>query len=37
MSIWYNRKWLTTIKSMLDGLLYALLVAGTFGWRWPHA
>lgn len=37
MSIWYRRAWLTTIKSMLDGLLYALLVAGTFGWRWPHA
>jgi hypothetical protein len=36
MSIWYRRSWLTTIKSTLDGLLYALLTAGTFGWLWPR-
>ncbi len=35
-SIWYHRRWGTTLKSMADGLLYALLTAGTFGWRWPH-
>jgi hypothetical protein len=34
-SIWYNRKWSTTLKSMFDGLIYALLTAGTFGWLWP--
>jgi hypothetical protein len=34
-SIWYSRKWSTTIKSMFDGLLYALLTAGIFGWLWP--
>ena len=34
-SIWWNRKWSTTLKSTADGLVYALLTAGTFGWLWP--
>ena len=34
-SIWYKRKWTTTIKSAIDGFVYALLVGGTFGWLWP--
>jgi len=34
-SIWYKRKWSTTFRSMADGLLYALLTGGTFGWLWP--
>lgn len=34
-SIWYRRKWSTTLKNTLDGLLYALLTGGTFGWLWP--
>ena len=36
MSIWYKRAWSTTIKATLDGLIYALLTAGTFGWLWPR-
>jgi hypothetical protein len=36
MSIWYRRAWSTTIKSTIDGLIYALLTAGTFGWLWPR-
>jgi hypothetical protein len=36
MSIWYRRAWLTTIKGTIDGLIYGLLTAGTFGWLWPH-
>lgn len=35
-SIWWSRNWGMTIRSMIDGLLYALLTAGTFGWLWPH-
>jgi hypothetical protein len=35
-SIWGMRKWSTTLKSMFDGLVYALLTAGTFGWLWPR-
>jgi hypothetical protein len=34
-SIWYKRAWLTTIKNTIDGLVYALLTAGMFGWLWP--
>lgn len=36
MSIWYRRSWLVTIKATVDGLVYALLTAGTFGWLWPR-
>lgn len=36
LSIWYKRAWSTTIKSTVDGLIYGLLTAGTFGWLWPH-
>ncbi len=35
-SIWYKRKWSTTLKSMFDGLIYGMLTGGTFGWLWPH-
>jgi hypothetical protein len=34
-SIWWQHRWSTTIKYMLDGLIYALLMAGVFGWLWP--
>jgi len=33
-SIWMRRKWSTTIKMTIDGLAYALVTAGTFGWLW---
>lgn len=35
-SIWYGRNWGTTLKTMLDGLIYGLLTAGVFGWLWPR-
>ncbi|MBI4456852.1 MAG: hypothetical protein HY644_13275 [Acidobacteria bacterium] len=35
-SIWYKRAWSATLKSTFDGLVYALLTAGTFGWLWPR-
>ena len=34
-TIWYQRAWTTTFKSTIDGLIYALLTGGTFGWLWP--
>src|SRR5579859_4338425 len=34
MSIWFWRSWSSTIKSTIDGLIYALLTAGVFGWLW---
>lgn len=33
--IWKSTKVSTTVKMTFDGLLYALLTAGTFGWLWP--
>ncbi len=35
-SIWYKRAWSVTMKNTLDGLFYALLTAGTFGWLLPR-
>jgi hypothetical protein len=35
MSIWYRRSWRITIKATIDGLIYAFLTAGVFGWLWP--
>ena len=36
-SIWYRRNWVTSLKSTIDGLIYALVTAGVFGWLWPKA
>jgi len=36
-SIWYSRPWSTTAKHTFDGLIYALLTGGVFGWLWPAA
>jgi hypothetical protein len=35
-SIWHHRNWGTTFRMVFDGLIYALLTAGTFGWLWPR-
>jgi len=35
-SIWFKRSWSTTLKNTIDGLVYALLTAGVFGWLWPR-
>ena len=34
--IWKGQKWSATAKEVADGLVYALLTAGTFGWLWPR-
>jgi hypothetical protein len=34
-SIWKAQNWGVTFKHAVDGLIYALLTAGTFGWLWP--
>ena len=33
-SIWKGIRWSSTLKYMLDGLIYGLVTAGTFGWLW---
>jgi len=32
----YARSVTMTIKATVDGLVYALVTAGTFAWLWPH-
>jgi hypothetical protein len=34
--IWYRRSLGTTIRATIDGVIYAALTAGVFGWRWPQ-
>jgi hypothetical protein len=36
-TIWYKRSAATTMRQTVDGLIYALLTAGVFAWRWPGA
>jgi hypothetical protein len=36
MRIWYNRALRSTITATIDGLMYACLTAGVFGWLWPQ-
>jgi hypothetical protein len=33
--IWKQKPWSMVLKHVLDGLIYALLTAGIFGWLWP--
>lgn len=35
-SIWYGKPWISTTKEIIDGVIYGLLTAGTFGWLWPR-
>ncbi len=35
-SIWKGQPWSNTLRGMLDGLIYALVTAGAFGWLWPR-
>jgi len=34
-AIWFGRSWVATLKFSVDGLVYALLTGGIFGWLWP--
>lgn len=34
--IWWGQPWGAVFKDLLDGLIYALVTAGTFGWLWPR-
>ncbi len=33
-SIWFQRSWCTTIRSLVDSVVYAAVTAATFGWLW---
>ena len=36
-SIWKGVSWGVTFKFIVDGILYGLVTAGTFGWLWPKS
>ncbi|MCX7552338.1 hypothetical protein OS175_00480 [Marinicella sp. S1101] len=36
-SIWYGHPWSNTVRYLIDALIYAAVVAGTFAWLWPAA
>ena len=36
MSIWYKRSWVMTLKSTVDGVIFALVTCAVFTWMWPH-
>ena len=35
-AIWFGRPWGPVWREVLDGLVFALLTAGVFGWLWPR-
>ena len=35
-AIWWGRPWKSAGKEFADGIVYALLTAGCFGWLWPR-
>jgi hypothetical protein len=35
-SIWFRRKWSTTLKANIDSLIYGFLTGGMLGWLWPR-
>lgn len=34
-AIWWSRPWKSALKEFADGVVYAALTAGVFGWLWP--
>lgn len=34
-AVWFGRSWSSTIKEIIDGIVYGLLTAGVFAWLWP--
>lgn len=35
-AIWWGKPWGNAFREIGDGLVYALLTAGAFGWLWPR-
>ncbi len=35
-AIWMGKPWSVAWKEVMDGLVYGLVTAGTFGWLWPR-
>jgi len=35
-TIWFGKTWRAWLNVAIDGALFALVMAGTFGWLWPR-
>ena len=35
-AIWMGKPWGVVAKDVVDGLVYGMVTAGTFGWLWPR-
>jgi hypothetical protein len=35
-AIWWGMSWGATFRFLVDGVIYGLVTAGTFGWLWPR-
>lgn len=35
-SIWLGKPWSIAVKEIIDGFIYCLVTAGSFGWLWPR-
>ncbi len=35
-AVWWGRPWKSALKEFADGIVYAALTAGAFGWLWPE-
>ena len=35
-SVWHGVPWRITFVKLFDGIVYALITAGLFGWLWPR-
>jgi hypothetical protein len=35
-SIWKGQPWSNTLRAMIDGLIFAGVTGGAFGWLWPR-
>lgn len=35
-AIWMGKPWGSAAKEILDGVIYAVITAATFGWLWPR-
>ena len=36
-AIWFGQPWVSIFKTLVDGLVYGLIMGAVFMWLWPHA
>ncbi len=36
-AIWFGEPWKSTVKNLVDALIYGFIAGGVFAWLWPAA